>query len=185
METQPLAHTDSFFAPRDFVDQFDLSAGEYIADFGSGSGEFAVEMARRIGPEGRVFAFDIRPAALQVLQSKSKSQGLNNIRPIRADLEKEHSTGVSERKMDMVLIHNVIFQVKDKAAVLSEARRILKENGRVVAVEWQKDSPLGPPKNTRLDKGELRVLFEKHGFSFHKELKAGRYHYALAFTVEV
>jgi len=172
---------DGFYAPEDFIRELDISQGSYIADFGSGTGNFAVEIAQAIGRDGRVFAFDIRTAALQSLKSKMHSHELKNIRPIRADLESESGTGLPDEYVDIVLIHNIIFQVKDKEALLQEAKRILKPEAYAVAVEWEKHSPIGPPEERRMSKEKLIELFEKNGLRHSMDVKAGKYHYGVLF----
>ncbi|PSO43924.1 MAG: hypothetical protein BRC23_02545 [Parcubacteria group bacterium SW_4_49_11] len=176
---------ETFYAPRDFVSDFDLEPGSYVADFGSGSGEFAIEVARQVGHEGRGYAFDIRTAALQTLKGKARSRGFKNIRPIRADLEEEHGSGLPDQYVDVVLIHNIIFQVPDKAALLAEAKRVLKPEGRVLAVEWTKHSPIGPPKQDRIGKDDLIALFEAEGIAYVQALASGDYHYSVLFKKAV
>ena len=172
---------ERFYSPSDFVSELNLTFGTYVADFGSGAGNFAVEMARHVGREGRIFAFDIRTPALQSLQSKARSAGYRNIKPVRSDLEEERGTGLPDEYVDLVLIHNIIFQVKDKKSLLQEAARVTKPGGRVAAVEWEKSSPIGPRMKDRMSKSELTDLFEKHGLAHEADLKAGAYHYGVSF----
>src|SRR5258707_11387301 len=47
-----------------------IKKGMVVADIGAGSGYMTVRLARRVGAEGRVYANDLQPTMLQVLQDK-------------------------------------------------------------------------------------------------------------------
>jgi ubiquinone/menaquinone biosynthesis C-methylase UbiE len=171
-----------FVEPNEAVNSFELEPGMTVADFGSGSGFYAAAMARKVGEKGKVYAFDIQRASLDIVRSKAKLFHLLNVEALRADLDKAGSTQLKEETVDFVLISNALFQSHDKKSFIAEAKRILKTKGRVAVIEWEKlPSKFGPPLQERISQEEALRLFEEAGFSRRKEFYAGEYHYGLLF----
>jgi ubiquinone/menaquinone biosynthesis C-methylase UbiE len=83
----------------------------------------------------------------------------------------------------VVIVANILFQAEAKAAVLSEAWRVLRSGGMLAVLEWDEPAfPAGPPAHLRVPKGEARALAEAAGFTFQREFDAGDHHYGLIFT---
>lgn len=169
--------------PSEVIDKFDLRPGMTVADFGCGAGYFALLIARKAGKSGTVFAVDILQSALDSVSSNAKLHSIFNIETVRGDLEKPKGSNLNEGSVDAVLIANVFFQVKDKSVLINEAKRILKKNGKIIIVEWLKDSPWGPPNHLRISKDEVKALAKKEGLVLEKEFSAGGNHYGLIFSL--
>ena len=163
---------ESFLNPDTIVDEWDVRPGEIIADFGAGSGFFSVALAKRVGYAGKVYALDIREEALEAVRSRAKSFRLLNIETIKVDLERERGSTLKNETMDKIVISNILFQaVNGQSIIIEEARRILKPNGLVFAIEWK----------DKIKKEETERLFELAGFKKHKEFVAGSHHYGIIF----
>lgn len=65
------------------VDQLPIVTGERWLDACAGAGGKSLHLARRLGPEGRVFAHDIRPEALAELNVRARRAGLRTIEVTR------------------------------------------------------------------------------------------------------
>ena len=124
--------------------QLDVSLNETIADFGSGYGFFAVAFAKIVGPSGQIFAIDVLPTALEAVRSQAKINGLFNIKIIQGNLEKPNGSTLPGESCDMVFIANILFQVPDKPSLIEEAKRVLKQGGRLAVVEWKPYIAIGP-----------------------------------------
>jgi len=156
-----------------------------VADFGAGHGYYSIEAAKAVGANGVVYAIDIRKEALSVIKSNARLAGIQNIETIWADLEKDGATSIKTGTLNFIIISNVLFQAEDKQAIIKEARRILKPDGKVGILEWNKENAkTGPPINFRIPKEETIELFQKSGFLFEKEFNAGDQHYGLVFNLK-
>ncbi|MDP2391220.1 MAG: class I SAM-dependent methyltransferase, partial [Acidobacteriota bacterium] len=66
-------------APSKALAALELKPGMVVADLGAGSGYYTSRMAKLVGPTGQVFATDIQPGMLEILNRRIKSEGLANV----------------------------------------------------------------------------------------------------------
>ena len=59
--------------------------GMWVADIGTGDGSLTLSIARRVGPEGRVYATDIDAPTIERLRSRLRKEGLLNVTPVWVD----------------------------------------------------------------------------------------------------
>ncbi|MDP3784604.1 MAG: methyltransferase domain-containing protein [bacterium] len=172
----------SFINPKNAIEALDIRPGMTVADFGCGAGFYTIPFAQRLGETGKVYAFDIRAEMLEVVRSKARTFGLNNVEAVRADLERPEGSHLKAASTDLVIVSNILFQVEDKKTLAAEALRILKPGGRILAVEWSEEKfYFGPPLKSRLNRKEAEDIFLKAGLRFEKEFSAGDHHYGLIF----
>ncbi len=100
-----------------------------VADFGCGTGNLSVELARWAK---RVIAIDQSRATLEQAKQRAEREGLGNIRFLREDL---HRLSLAEGELDLVVISQSLHHVQEPATVLGEALRVLKPGGRLIALE--------------------------------------------------
>ena len=167
-----------FVNPNEILDNINLRPNMTAADLGSGSGGWAIPLAKKL-EEGRVFAVDIQESPLSALEGKAKIAGVSNIVKVIANVE-ESVSQLKGFSCDLVLITDLLYQVDNKENVFGEARRVLKSGGTSLVVEWSQNSPLGP-KEGKVSKEEVQEIAKNSGLRFEKELMAGDYHFALVF----
>lgn len=173
--------TGGFLNPQKIIDNIGIiEKGMKIADFGSGSGYFTLPLLRRVGDAGKVFAIDVLPEALEVVRSKAKAEGFNNVRIIRSNLERKDGSTLKDESCDIIWMANILFQTEDDSAVLQEAKRVLKKEGIVVFIDWKPEVAFGPP-GKKIKREEAENLFKEAGFIFQKEFPTDNYHYGLIF----
>ena len=130
-----------FINPIEILNQIGLRPDMVAADFGCGAGGWVIPLAK-ILKDGRVYAIDVQEEPLSALEGKLKMFDIKNVVTVRSDVEKVGGSKIPEGSCDIVLMVNLLFQVDDKGEVFKEAKRILKENGRVLVVDWLKNAPL-------------------------------------------
>src|SRR5437870_9052960 len=69
-------------APDRAVEALGLKKGNVVADIGAGAGYMSVRMAKRVGAEGRVYAEDIQPEMIELLQRRLMRERVTNVTPI-------------------------------------------------------------------------------------------------------
>lgn len=171
-----------FSDPLKNIQQLGLIKGMHIADFGSGSGFYSIAMADEVGTNGRVYAIDVQKDLLQKIKNEAKMRGLSNLEIIWGDVEKFGGTKIKDHSIDIVIIANMLFQAPEKNNVCVEAKRILKNGGRVLVVDWMDSfGGLGPRKEDVFLASQAKDIFQKNGFMLNKEFDAGDHHYGLIF----
>lgn len=154
-----------------------------IGDFGSGSGHFAIAMAKIIGDYGKILAVDVREISLEFIRSRAKMENLSNIDYIRANLEINGATGIANGALDLVILITVLSQSNKKEEILKEALRTLKRDGKLLIVEWVQTGPaFASSHEYRITKEEMQKITEGAGFKLDKELDVKSFHYGLLFT---
>ena len=169
------------------VNQYlEILPGMRIADFGCGSGHWAIVLARAVGPSGKVFAIDVQESALEATRAQARFAHLPNVETIRANVEVPGGTMLKDNAVDAVMISNMLFQADEKENVVGEAARIIKPGGRTFLIDWDTSMEsttlfLGPPLAQRVGRQDAEKLFLAKKFRFEKEFNAGSRHYGLIF----
>ena len=99
-----------------------------VLDYGCGPGTFAIPSAQIAGEEGRVYALDVRPRALERVGERANDGGLANIETILAD-SSGLTIGLQDESVDVILLYDVIQDIDDRWGLLQELHRVLKGDG--------------------------------------------------------
>ncbi len=124
-----------------------VKIGDSIADFGTGrEGKVALPAAKVVGPNGTVYAVDVVKSILPTIQTKARMHGLNNVNVIWSDLEMYGATKtIRDNSLSAGFAVTVLFQSKQREALLKECHRMVRPGGRLVVVDWKPgvNAPLG------------------------------------------
>lgn len=171
----------AFLTPAHLIERLYIKKGTAVADFGAGSGAYALELARAVTDTGKVYAIDIHRDILQTLEHTAHKMGFLNIETVWADLET--STYIDSYALEAVVISNILFTLEHPEKVIEEAARILVPSGRVLCVDWSgPHEGIGPHPSHVVSEARAEELFTKHGFQIGERLPAGDYHYAFIAT---
>ncbi len=169
-----------FSTPEKNIEQLHLEPHQIVADFGAGSGAYTIAAAQALGGTGKVYAIDVQKDLLTRLASTCKDAHLGNVSFIWGDLEKPGGTKLREQSVDVVIVSNVLFQAEDRKGLLDEARRVLRQGGTLLIIDWTASfGNLGPEPSQVFPELEARKLAESLNFSFDRTLNAGNFHYGL------
>jgi ubiquinone/menaquinone biosynthesis C-methylase UbiE len=167
-----------FSDPKRSIEQFILSPGMVVADFGAGAGYIAVEAAEQVGKAGRVYVIDIQQELLTKATHLAQEHHLETLIFVHGDLEAPNGSTLPSESVDAVIISNILFQVENKEALLREAYRILRAGGRVLVVDWRESfGGMGPQTEYVLFETDARALVTQTGFTLMSDIDAGAYHY--------
>ena len=168
--------------PETLLRSIPLEPDMTVVDLGCGNGHYTVAAGQLVGKKGQVHAFDLMEDALSQTATLARLQGIQNVSTRQCNLEKFGSCDLEEQSADVAIIGSVMHQLLNRENLIREAYRLLKTSGQLLVVEWQKDSPIGPPIPERIGEEEIRSLLESHGLRPVRELPAGSFHYALLYT---
>lgn len=171
----------SFLNPESILKSVGIFEPEMnVADFGCGAGYFTMPLSRLVGDEGVVYAVDIQESALETVRRKAIQMNVGNVRTVKADLEKVGSTGIAEASLHAVCLITVLSQSEKKEEIVKEAKRVLSPAGRLLIIEWNTNSLIGPA-GYKIDKEETKQLSERNGLHLEREFNVDGYHYGLLF----
>ena len=168
---------EEFLSPEKILDQLELTENMSGAEFGCGTGHWAIELAKRL-TDGTVYAIDIQESVLSALRSRAEREYVTNLRTRQGDLSQLRGSSLPDKGMDVVLIPNMLFQVENRKAVIEEAKRVLRQEGIIVVIDWKKEKML------TLDQGctpttEIKKISLDLGLEIIKEFSAGSHHWGL------
>ncbi len=107
-----------------------IKEGSLVLDYGCGPGFVTVPAAKIVGSQGVIYALDIHPFAIEIIEKKIKKHGLKNVKTITPG----NGTGLPDKSIDVALLFNVIFMIEDKEKLIDELHRILKTGGVISVV---------------------------------------------------
>jgi len=163
--------------PDSILASIGLNLGFTFADVGCGSGFFSIPAAKIVGKKGKVFALDSDEEAIATLRKKAFTKNLTNI---EARVGTAEDTVLCDACADMVFFGIVLHDFNDPALVLVNARKMLKPEGRLVDLDWKKESmDFGPPIDIRFSEERAIGLIEGAGFKVERQEERGRFHYIL------
>jgi SAM-dependent methyltransferase len=108
-----------------------VGPGMRVLDLASGTGEPALTLAERVGPDGEVTATDLVPEMLAAAEDAARARGLRNIRFQQADAE---ALPFPDAHFDVVTCRFGVMFFPDVGRALGEAWRVLRPAGRAAFV---------------------------------------------------
>jgi SAM-dependent methyltransferase len=116
-----------FFDPVRTLKGARIQSGQEVLEVGCGTGFFTIPAAELVGDEGRVYAIDPHPLAIEQVARKVRDAGLTNVRPIKADATE---AGLASDSIDLALLFGVIpSPTLPLDRLLPEMHRLLRSEG--------------------------------------------------------
>jgi ubiquinone/menaquinone biosynthesis C-methylase UbiE/rubredoxin len=168
-----------FLTPDQVVGELDLKSGEKVLDFGAGAGYWAIPMAQAVGTAGHVYVTDAKAENLSIIKTKAQNMNLDNLSYFVAPYHGKEMP--IQTKVDLILCSNIFSMIKDPADVLKQAKKLSKDGTRLVVIDWNDKTPIGPQKEDRMNTENIIAMAGKLGFEFKKLLSAGDHHTGLYF----
>jgi ubiquinone/menaquinone biosynthesis C-methylase UbiE len=126
-----------------------------------------LELARRVGPEGIVYAVDIQPEMLRMLARHAAEEGLTNIRPILGTVIDPR---LPKGEVDMILCVDVYHEFSHPEPMLARMRESLATGGHLVLAEFRAEDPAVPIKPLhKMSKAQIQKELEPAGFRVARE----------------
>ena len=179
----PSTKPNPFIRPEEFWNQIELRVNQTIVHLGCGAGFYLIPAAKKVGRQGQVIGIDVLADMLEEAEDRAARAGVaETVKTIRSNLENSSGNKVEDNIADWTLVANILYQ-SDPEKILASAKRVTKQSGTIIVVEWNiSKTPLGPPPDDRIAKSQVLDIAEKIKLKLRKEFIPSPYHYGLLFT---
>lgn len=155
---------DEWQKPHEVIQALALKPDAVIADIGAGTGYFSARFANML-PKGRVYGVDTEPDMVKYLADRAKREGLKNLTAVAG---KPGDPRLPE-KADLIVFVDVYHHVEERERYFRQLQKSLKPGGRIAVIDFRMDSPVGPPKNARIEPGRVKDEMKRAGYELAQE----------------
>ena len=144
------------------MSQLGFKTGDVILDFGSNIGHYAFALARLVGEEGKVIAYDQNENALSIIESYKQQESIFNIETMIS--RSNNTLPFKDDSLDGILFFDILHHlIETQTQLIEESYRTLKLNGKLAILPFHYSDEA---------KQDLTKLALRLGF---KELKILKY----------
>ena len=146
----------------------EIKSGIAVADVGAGSGYFARRLAARVGPGGAVYAVDVQPEMVRMLEALARQPGLGQIKPVQGSAT---AVKLAAASIDLALMVDVYHELEFPYEVLASIVQALKPGGRVVFVEYRAEDASVPIKPLhKMSEAQVKTEAARHSLTWERTL---------------
>jgi len=154
--------------------------GAMVGDVGAGSGYMSLRLARIVGTEGRVYAVDVQPGMLQLLQQNAAKAKLANVVPVLGTVD---DPKLPAGALDLIIMVDVYHEFSEPQKMLQRMREALKPGGRLALWEYRAEDPEVPilPLH-KMTKAQVKTEVELEGFKQQRVFDDLPWQHLIVFT---
>lgn len=123
--------------PDEVVKQMNLKPTDAVADIGAGTGYFTFRISRVVR-DGKVYAVDIQPEMLEIIEKRKKRQQVTNVIGVQGT---ESDTKLPAEAIDVVLFVDAYHEFSYPREMMQSIVRALKPGGRIIQIEYRGEDP--------------------------------------------
>jgi ubiquinone/menaquinone biosynthesis C-methylase UbiE len=144
----------------------DVKPGMTVCDMGCGNGYHTLPLAKAVGEAGKVYAVDIQPEMLRMLDEKTQQEKVTNITPI---LGAEADPKLPDGSCDLILMVDVYHEFSQPGVMLQAMKKALKPGGQLVLVEFRSEDPEVPIKpEHKMSKAQIEKELTANGYELSR-----------------
>jgi SAM-dependent methyltransferase len=148
--------------PDRVMDAIGIKEGMTVAEIGAGRGRYVVQLAMRVGAQGKVYAEDIDRAALRHCEERCERWGLDQVETIVGGVT---DPKLPEGELDLIFIISAYHHFDDPVTLMRNARTALKPDGVLAIAEWLPHDPDDPeggsPERVEAEMNEAGYRLER------------------------
>lgn len=175
---------DDWNKPDVIMDALGVADGATVADLGAGGGWFTIRLARRVGPNGVVYAEDIQPQMIEAINRRLQHEGVSNVRTVMGTSTDPHLP----LGLDAVLIVDAYREMDEPArpdvirTLFTNVAAALKPQGRVGVVDFLPGGGgPGPAAEDRVNPDAVIKAAEDAGLRLQKREEVPPFQFILVF----
>ena len=149
-----------------------LEPGMQILEIGPGKGTYTKAAAKRILPNGKVYAIDIQETIIEKLKERLAKENISNIIP---KIDDAYNLSFENDSIDRIFAVACLPEIPDPVKVMKEFKRVLKKDGIISLCELfiDPDYPLRKTEKKWAKNAGLKFI-EQFGNFFSYQLNFGK-----------
>jgi ubiquinone/menaquinone biosynthesis C-methylase UbiE len=169
-------------APSRAIAALDLKPGMMVADIGAGSGYYTSRIARKVAPTGRVYATDIQPGMIALLERRITAEGLTNVTTILGAMD---DPSLPPQSIDLAIMVDVYHELQQPQLFLQRLKAAFKPGGRLVLLEFRKEDPTIPIVEVhKMSVAEVKMELEAEGYALDRVIDVLPWQHILVLSVK-
>ena len=156
-------------APSKAIATLELKPGMVVADIGAGSGYYTSRLSKSVGPTGKVYATDIQPGMIELINRRVAAEGLTNVTTVLGAMDDPKLPPAS---IDLAIMVDVYHELQAPQVFLQRLRETFKPGGRLVLLEFRKEDATVPILEVhKMSVAEVKAELEAEGFVLDKVIE--------------
>lgn len=135
------AERKSNLPAEDLLNLLPINKSDNILDLGVGTGFLAIPAAQKT--KETLYALDINVNMLHYLAEKAQNEKINNIKTVEGDFK---NIPLEDNLIDITLASLSLHEVDPLSAALKDVHRVMKNNGHLLCVEFEKNEDTAAPR---------------------------------------
>jgi len=136
-------------------------------------------LSKAVGAGGRVYATDIQPEMLDLIRKKLERTRTSNVEVV---LGTSTESRLPDGAIDLALMVDVYHELAQPQAFLRSLKRALKPDGRLVLIEFRKETAWVPIREEhKMTIREARLELENEGYRFDRVIDVLPWQHILVF----
>jgi ubiquinone/menaquinone biosynthesis C-methylase UbiE len=165
--------------PELLLRELPLAPGMTVADIGAGTGYYTWQLAKQVGAGGRVYAVDVQPEMIRMLDSQMAKRGVRNVVSV---LGSDTTVKLPPASVDLAIMVDVYHELAYPSEVLDSIIGALKPGGRVVFVEYRAEDPAVAIKPLhKMSESQVRREATAHGLKWERSIESLPIQHAIVF----
>ena len=143
-----------------------IPVGARIADIGAGTGLYSLMFASAAGAQGTVYAIDIEPRFLKLINQRAADLDHTNVVAV---LGRDTDITLPANSIDIAFIADTYHYFTDRAAIMRTVRDALADNGRLIVLDYDLTAEnASDGKHDHVRFGKAGLVNEIQGFGFKR-----------------
>jgi ubiquinone/menaquinone biosynthesis C-methylase UbiE len=181
IDRQNASTRDYWQMPATIIDKMGIVAGMRVIDLGAGSGYLLPHLSRAVGPSGLVYAVEVQPELIKLLEKRVRKENLGNVRVVRSTASDLPLSDL----VDRVLLLNTYAELEDPIGMMKALRLRLRPTGQMAVIDYPPyDDIPGSPLDDRLSTDTVVAEARGAGFIEHARYRVLPRQYFVAFINE-
>ncbi len=150
-----------------------------LCDIGAGTGVFSFPTAEI--SNNHIYALEKSDSMIEILNSRIIERGIKNfkVKKVNSDI-----LPIEDHICDLVIMITVLHHIDNKKVLVSEIKRILRDKGRLLIIEFHKrETGSGPPVEIRISQEELEEFAKTYELKTIEKFELGDNFYGSIFEV--